>query len=50
MGDMSDKFDVGYKKPPKKHRFQTGQSGNPKGLPGAPSGQPLEAGRMAPWW
>jgi uncharacterized membrane protein len=38
---MTDKHDdesheddkVGYKKPPKKHKFKPGQSGNPKGRP-----------------
>jgi Family of unknown function (DUF5681) len=28
-----DSYEVGYKKPPKSHRFQPGQSGNPKGRP-----------------
>jgi hypothetical protein len=26
-------YEVGYKKPPKKHRFQNGHSGNPRGRP-----------------
>jgi len=26
-------YEVGYKRPPKSHRFQPGQSGNPKGRP-----------------
>ncbi|MEQ8370808.1 MAG: DUF5681 domain-containing protein [Alphaproteobacteria bacterium] len=30
---MSSDFEVGYKKPPKKHQFKKGQSGNPKGKP-----------------
>lgn len=29
-------FEVGYKKPPTKHRFQPGTSGNPKGRPQQP--------------
>ncbi|XBQ17394.1 MAG: DUF5681 domain-containing protein [Oceanicaulis sp.] len=29
---MAD-YDVGYKKPPKEHRFKKGQSGNPAGRP-----------------
>lgn len=28
---MSDDYEVGYGKPPKAHRFQKGQSGNPRG-------------------
>jgi len=27
----SPTYDIGYKKPPKKHQFKPGQSGNPKG-------------------
>lgn len=30
---MTDKYDVGYGKPPKKHQFKPGQSGNKKGRP-----------------
>ena len=29
MIDMSGKFEVGYRKPPKQHQFQKGRSGNP---------------------
>ena len=29
----NSKDEVGYKKPPKKHQFKPGQSGNPTGLP-----------------
>jgi len=32
MSDEDD-YEVGYKKPPKQHQFQPGQSGNPKGRP-----------------
>lgn len=32
-GGENDKDDVGYKRPPKKHRFKPGQSGNSKGRP-----------------
>lgn len=32
MSEIEDE-DVGYGKPPKKHRFKPGQSGNPKGRP-----------------
>lgn len=28
---MSEDYETGYGKPPKKHQFQKGQSGNPKG-------------------
>jgi hypothetical protein len=30
---MSDNYDVGFGKPPKKSQFKKGQSGNPKGRP-----------------
>lgn len=33
MNEMSGKFEVGYGKPPKEHRFRKGQSGNPNGRP-----------------
>ncbi len=30
---MSDKYEVGYGKPPKRTQFKKGRSGNPKGKP-----------------
>jgi len=30
---MTEKYEIGYRKPPKATRFRTGQSGNPKGRP-----------------
>lgn len=33
MGDEPRKFDIGYGKPPREHRFRKGQSGNPRGRP-----------------
>lgn len=36
MGNVKDPEDddaVGYKRPPRKHRFKSGQSGNPSGRP-----------------
>lgn len=30
---MSEDDEIGYGKPPKKHRFKKGQSGNPRGRP-----------------
>ncbi len=33
---MADDEKVGYRKPPKKHRFKKGQSGNPQGRPRKP--------------
>ncbi|MFP5328548.1 MAG: DUF5681 domain-containing protein [Alphaproteobacteria bacterium] len=38
---MSD-YEVGYKKPPKKHRFKKGQSGNPNGRPRKTPPQPRD--------
>ena len=29
-------YEVGYRKPPVRTRFRTGQSGNPRGRPAAP--------------
>jgi|ERR1043166_311268 hypothetical protein len=31
--NLTDNYDVGYKKPPKSHQFKPGQSGNPSGGP-----------------
>ena len=33
IADQPSRHDVGYGKPPKKHRFKKGQSGNPAGRP-----------------
>ncbi len=30
---MTDDYEVGYRKPPKRNQFKKGQSGNPKGRP-----------------
>ena len=30
---MSDRYEIGYGKPPERSRFKKGQSGNPKGRP-----------------
>jgi hypothetical protein len=32
-GGQNQDYDVGYKKPPKKHQYKPGQTGNPKGRP-----------------
>lgn len=42
MTDMSGKFEVGYGKPPKEHRFKSGQSGNPKGRPRGSRNKPKQ--------
>jgi hypothetical protein len=40
MSDMAGKFEVGYGKPPKEHRFKSGHSGNPKGRPRGAKNKP----------
>jgi hypothetical protein len=40
MGDMNGKFEVGYKRPPKEHRFKSGRSGNPGGRPKGSKNKP----------
>lgn len=36
MNEQEDEDAVGYRKPPKKHRFRPGQSGNRNGRPRKP--------------
>jgi len=43
-GDDQDDNEVGYGKPPKKHRFKAGQSGNPKGRPKSARNVAIELG------
>lgn len=33
MSDEHDDYKVGYKRPPRQHQYQPGQSGNPSGRP-----------------
>lgn len=33
IDNFSKEYEVGYKRPPRKHQFKPGQSGNPKGRP-----------------
>jgi hypothetical protein len=39
---MTDDYEVGYRKPPKEHRFQPGTSGNQRGRPPRKKAAPLD--------